>query len=206
MQTISLDRDHPEVWTLGPAVAALGRGDLVVLPTDTIYALACDPWDRQAVNQLYAAKGMAKTKRCAVLCGHLKEVGAVARAVSDDAFRFMRTHLPGAYTVLLHASWELPKQASGRRKTIGIRMPNDEVSSALVEQFGRPILVTSLPGWVEGEPLDPVHVSETLLRKRPAVVIDRGPMDVEPSTVVDFTVEPPELVRQGKGEVDIGDF
>jgi len=203
MQVISLDRDLPEVWTLGPAVRALTAGDLVVIPTDTIYALACDPWNRQAVNQLYAAKGMSKTKRCAVLCGHLKEVGAVARAVSDDAFRFMRTHLPGAYTVLLHASRDLPKQATGKRKTIGVRMPAHAVPQALVEDFGGPIMVTSLPGWIDGEEMDPVTISKTELRKRPAVVVDQGPIHVTPSTVVDFTVSPPELIREGKGPVDI---
>ena len=83
MQVIAVDREIPEVWTLGPAVRALQAGELVVIPTDTVYGLACDPWNRQAVNRLYASKGMQKTKRCAVLCSNLKQVGAVARAVSD---------------------------------------------------------------------------------------------------------------------------
>ncbi len=200
MQIIPLDRDVPEVWTLGPAVGALQRGELVIIPTDTIYAIACNPWDRQAVSKLYAAKQMDKAKRCSVICGDLKEVGSVARAVSDAAFRFMRQNLPGAYTILLHASRELPKQATGKRKTIGIRMPDHMVCQALAEELGQPILVTSVPP-IEDEPLiDPVEVARRLY-VRPAYILDQGPQAPEPSTVIDFTVDPPELVREGKGDV-----
>lgn len=200
MRVIVLDRDVPEVWQLGPAVDALRGGELVVVPTDTIYALACDPWDASAVARMYAAKGMDPSKRCAVICRDLKDVGSVARAVTDGAFRFMRRHLPGAYTVLLHASRDLPRRAVGKRKTIGVRIPDHAVSEALVEDFGRPVLVTSLPDWIEGQDLDPVAVAQRLF-KRPAVVIDQGPVRVVPSTIVDFTIDPPELVRQGKGQV-----
>lgn len=201
MQIIPLDRDVPETWTIGPAAAALGRGQIVVVPTDTVYALACDPWDSSAVALLYASKQMDKSKRCAVMCGSLKDVGQVARAVSDDAFRFLRANLPGPYTVLLHASWDLPRQTIGKRRVIGVRMSDHQVSQALVEQLGRPILVTSLPGWKDGE-VDPVEVSRRLA-VRPAVVLDQGLAMPELSTVVDFTVDPPELIRAGKGDVDL---
>lgn len=200
MQIIPLDRDHPEIWTIGPAVEALRKGGLVVLPTDTIYALACDPWNSRAVNQLYAAKGMDKSKRCAVVCRSIRDVGSVARAVTDDCFRFMRGHFPGPYTLLLHASRDLPRQATGKRKTIGVRIPDHPVCEALAEDFGRPLLVTSLPNWEEGAELDPIETSRRLF-KRPSVVLDCGPLIPQPSTVIDYTVEPPELVRMGLGEV-----
>jgi tRNA threonylcarbamoyl adenosine modification protein (Sua5/YciO/YrdC/YwlC family) len=202
MQVIPLDREVPETWTVGPAARALRRGELVVLPTDTIYALACDPWDRQAVARLYAAKGVGPSHRCSVMCGDLKDVGSVARAVSNDAFRFLRAYLPGPYTVLLHASRDLPRQATGKRKTIGVRMADHEVAQAVVEDFGGPILVTSVPGWGPGDPVDPVAIAERL-PIRPTVVLDQGPQLAEPSTVVDFTQSPPELIRQGKGPVDL---
>ena len=203
MRVIAVDRELPEVWTLSPAVHALHAGELVVLPTDTIYGLACDPWNRQAVGRLYTSKGMLKTKRCAVLCSDLKQVGSVARAISDDAFRFMRSHLPGPYTVLLNASSNVPRQATGKRKTIGVRMPSHDVPTTLVEEFGGPIMVTSLPHWDQEGDMDPVAIAETVLRLRPAVVIDQGPAAAEPSTVVDFTKKPPELVRMGKGPLDL---
>ena len=144
---------------------------------------------------------MDKTKRCSVVCRDFKEVGGVARALTDDAFRFMRTHLPGAYTVLLHASRELPKQATGRRKSIGVRICDHPVAQAVVEEFGGPILVTSVPGWEDGEDIDPQTVAKRL-KRQPAAILDQGPMRAEPSTVIDFTEDPPVLVRLGKGPVD----
>ena len=200
MKVIELDPEYPETWLVRPAVEALSAGGVVVLPTDSIYALACDPWDRQAVSRLYQTKRMDKSKRCSVMCGDLKEVGEVARAVPLEAFRFMRTHLPGAYTILLHASRDLPRQATGGRKSIGVRIPDHPVSLAILEGFGRPILVSSLPTWEEGTLLDPVSACVHLARQ-PDLVVDQGPKQAEASTVVDFTTSPPELVRQGKGEV-----
>src|SRR5690606_26067956 len=132
MRVISLDRDVPEVWTIGPAIEAVQRGELIVFPTDSVYAIGCDPWNARAVNRLYDAKGMDRSKHCSVICADLTEVGAVARAVSDSAFRFMRRHLPGPYTVLLKASRDLPGQATGKRKTIGVRIPDHPVPLAIV--------------------------------------------------------------------------
>ena len=200
MKVIQLDRDVPETWLIGPAVEAIRQGELVVIPTDGMYALACHPWERQAVAKLYKAKKMDASKRCSVICGNLREVGAVARAVDDAAFRFMRDHLPGPFTVLLHASRDLPKNAIGKRKGIGVRVPDHAVPLALVDELKHPVLVSSLPGWLPDEPLDPVEVAERLF-VRPSVVLDQGPLITEPSTVVDFTTDEPEVVRQGGGQI-----
>ncbi|MGB0591235.1 MAG: L-threonylcarbamoyladenylate synthase [Myxococcota bacterium] len=199
---VSLDADYPETWLVGPAVEALRRGELVILPTDSVYALACDPWDHSAVAALYAAKRMEKTKRCSVMCGSLKEIGKVARAVSNEAFRFMRSHFPGAYTVLLHASRDLPRQATGGRKSIGVRIPDDPIALAVLEEFGGPILVSSVPNWESDDAIDPVEVVKQLARQ-PSVILDQGGRIAEPSSVVDFTGREPELIRLGKGEVDL---
>jgi len=198
MRVIHLDRDVPEIWTIGPAVEAVNKGELIILPTDSIYAIGCDPWNVQAVNRLYTAKGLDKSKQCSVLCGDLKQVGAVARAVTNDAFKFMRRHLPGAYTLILKASRDLPTQATGKRKAIGVRFPDHVVALAILEELGRPLLVTSVPDWVEGEWVDPVAIAERLAI-RPAFVLDQGPILAEASTIIDFTEEPPVVVRLGKG-------
>ena len=201
MDVIPLDRDVPETWTIGPAVQALRKGEIIVIPTDTIYALACDPWDVKAVGALYTAKGMDKSKRCAVLCRDQKSISTVSRAVGDGVFRFMKRHLPGPFTVLLHASFDLPRRATGKRKTIGVRIPDNPVCESLTEDFGRPILVTSVPGWQDGEEVDPVLTAQRLF-VRPSVVLDQGLQAAVPSTVIDFTTEPPELIRQGKGTIE----
>lgn len=200
MKVIQLDKDVPETWLIGPAVDAIRQGELIVLPTDGMYALACHPWDRQAVSKLYKAKRMDASKRCSVICGDLKQIGAVARAVDDAAFRFMRDHLPGPFTVLLHASRELPRNAIGKRKGIGVRIPDHVVPQVLVEELEHPVLVSSLPGWEPDEELDPVFTAQRL-PVRPLVVLDQGPLITEPSTVVDFTTEEPEILRQGGGIV-----
>lgn len=201
MKVIALDRDVPEIWLLGPAIDAIRAGEVVVIPTDSVYALACCTDDRKAAARLYEAKRMDASKRCSVICADLRDVGAVARAVSNEAFRFMRQHLPGPYTVLLHASRDLPRQVTGKRKGIGVRIPDHPVSRAIVEEIGAPILVTSLPNWNPGESVDPVEAARHLWVE-PGVILDQGPLLAEPSTVVDFSCDPPELVRQGKGPVD----
>ncbi len=201
MKVIPLDLDVPEVWLIGPAIEALRNGELIVFPTDSIYAIGCDPENRRAVMNLYNAKGMTENHRCSMICNDLKQVGSIARAVSNEAFHFMKHHLPGAFTVILKASRELPKEATGKRKQIGIRMPNHPVALALIEDFGRPMLVTSVPEWHPGEPVDPVDTAKRL-KIRPAVVLDQGPQVADPSTVVDFSDDVPALVRQGRGVVE----
>ncbi|MBL8788352.1 MAG: threonylcarbamoyl-AMP synthase [Deltaproteobacteria bacterium] len=201
MKVISLDRDVPETWLIGPAIDVVRKGGLILFPTDSVYALGCDPFDRKAVDKLYTAKGMTENHRCSVICGDLKQVASVARAVSDAAFHFMRRHFPGPYTVLLKASRDLPKEATGKRKQIGVRMPDHPVPLTLVEDFGKPLLVTSVPAWLAGDELDPVAIAERLA-VRPDLVLDQGPQIADPSTVLDFSVDPPELVRMGKGPVD----
>jgi tRNA threonylcarbamoyl adenosine modification protein (Sua5/YciO/YrdC/YwlC family) len=201
MKVISLDRDVPETWLLAPVLEALRRGELVIFPTDSVYAHGCDPENRRAVMNLYTAKGMTENHRCSMICSDLKQVGSVARAVSNEAFQFMKHHLPGAFTVILKASRELPKEATGKRKQIGVRMPDHEIPRTIVEDFGRPLLVTSVPDWTRGEPVDPVAVAKRLM-VRPAVVVDQGPIEADPSTVVDFSEDLPILVRQGRGVVE----
>ncbi len=201
MKVIQLDKDVPETWLIGPAIDAIRKGELVVIPTDGAYALACHPWERQAVSKLYKAKRMDASKRCSVICGSLKQIGAVARAVDDAAFRFMRDHLPGPFTVLLHASRDLPRNAIGKLKGIGVRIPDHAVPLSLVEGLEHPVLVSSLPGWEPEEALDPVLTAQRL-PVRPLVVLDQGPLITEPSTVVDFTTEDPQIVRQGGGIIN----
>ena len=201
MKVIPLDRDVPEIWTLGPAVDALKKGELVMFPTDSIYAIGCDPFDVSAVGRLYAAKGMERGHRCGVICPDVKQVAQVASVISNDAFRFIRRHLPGPYTLIFKANRDLPNQALGKRKEIGVRIPNHPVSLALVEDWGGPLLVTSVPGWEGGLEIDPVELAQRL-QVRPSVVLDQGPLIAEPSTVIDFTLDPPEVVREGKGPVD----
>lgn len=201
MKVINLDRDIPETWLLGPAVEAVKRGELIVFPTDSIYALGCDPLNVKAVNRLYTAKNMDASHRCSVICQDIKQASTMARAISNEAFHFLKNNLPGAYTVLLKASHDLPSKAIGKRKRIGVRIPDHPVPQALVEALGFPLLVTSLPIEDEFDLVDPVSISSGLMI-RPSVVIDQGPLHVEPSTVIDYSVSPPEIIREGKGAID----
>lgn len=201
MKIIELDRDVPETWLIGPAIDAVNHGGLIVFPTDSVYAIGCDPFDRKAVDKLYRAKQMTDNHRCSVICGDLRQVATVASVVNNAAFQFMRRHFPGAYTVILKASRDLPKEATGKRKQIGVRMPNHPIPLALVEELGRPLLVTSVPAWSAGEPVDPVETA-SLLAVHPLVVLDQGPQIASPSTVVDFSVDPPELIRMGEGPLE----
>ena len=190
--------ENPQPRSIAKAVDVLKRGGTIAYPTDTVYALGCDIFQKKALDRIYQMKQMKKDHPVAFVCADLSDIAKYA-IVDDRIYRFMKRLLPGAYTFILPATREVPRILMMKRKTVGIRVPNHPVPQALVRELGNPIVSTSAT-W-EGEQLnDPDDVANHY--KQCEVVLDAGWGLLEPSTVIDLTGDGYEVTRAGAGPVD----
>lgn len=180
-------------------VRCLRDGGLVVYPTDTIYALGCDALNNQAIERICALKEMKSAKtNLSIICADIADVAQYAK-FDNRQFKLMKQNLPGPFTFIFPALSKLPKAFKGRR-TVGVRIPEDEIALTLARELGRPLLTTSVEGRDDDYVCEPELIAETYEGKVD-IVIDAGRGSVLPSTVVDCTGDDPEVVRQGKGEL-----
>ena len=188
----------PQKRIIDKTVDVLRRGGTIAYPTDTVYAVGCDIFEKKALNRVYQIKQMDKSHPVAFVCADLSDIAKYA-IVDDRIYRFMKRLLPGAYTFILPATREVPRILMMKRKTVGIRVPNHPVPQAIVRELGNPIVSTSAT-W-EGEPInDPDDLAAHY--KQCEIVLDAGWGALEPSTVIDLTGEAAEIVRVGAGPVD----
>jgi len=204
-QFLQIHPDNPQARLLKQAVAMLGGGGIVAVPTDSSYALACHLDDKNAVDQLRRIRGVDEKHHLTLLCRDLGELASYAR-VDNRQYRLLKAATPGAYTFLLEATKEVPRRVSHpQRKSIGLRVPDHKALQALLELHGAPLLATTLilPG--DSDPLnDPEDIRQRLEHDL-AAVIDAGPCMLEPTTVVDLTPmgrsDDPVVVREGGGDL-----
>jgi tRNA threonylcarbamoyl adenosine modification protein (Sua5/YciO/YrdC/YwlC family) len=197
---LSINADHPEPRKIQRAVDALQAGEVIAYPTDTVYGLGCDLFNKRAVDKLYAIKRMDKRHQLAFIC---PDLGNIARyAIVENAhYRVLRRLLPGPYCFILEATREVPKIIQSRRKTVGIRVPAHEVIRAITRELGRPVISTTAQHEGETEPHVDPHEIDAAFRGL-ALVLDAGAGGVVPTTVIDMTTVPPIIVREGAGSVD----
>lgn len=183
------------------AIAAdcLTRGQIIVYPTDTLYALGCDALNPHAIEALCRIKGIDPDKNLlSIVCDDFARAAEYAR-IDNRAFRIMKAALPGPYTFILPASTKLPKVFKGR-KSVGIRIPNNDVARALVRQAERPVLTTSVDTTADFDCTDADSLS-LHYDNFADLMLDGGPGTTVPSTIIDLTDSSnPVLVRQGAGE------
>ncbi len=195
---IAINPEHPEPRKVRRAVDALEAGEVIGYPTDTVYGLGCDLHNKKAVERLYAIKGMERTQPLAFICPDLSDIARYA-LVENQVYRVLRHFLPGPYCFILEATREVPKLVQTKRKSIGIRIPHHAVTSALTRELGRPIISTTAARH-GGEPfVDPDEI-DTEFRGL-GLVLDAGAGGLVPTTVIDLTKRPPEIVREGAGSV-----
>lgn len=187
---------NPQLRLIRKVVDVLNRGDVIALPTDTVYAFGCRLMDKKAIEKLYFIKRVDKRHPMALLCADLKHISVYAR-VSNPAYKSMRHYLPGPYTFILEATRKVPKIMLTRQRTVGIRVPDNVIVQDLVRELGEPILTTSAEVTDYGLFTDP-HDIEDRFGKQLGCVIDGGAVRNEESTVVDLSVEPPVILRKGK--------
>jgi tRNA threonylcarbamoyl adenosine modification protein (Sua5/YciO/YrdC/YwlC family) len=196
---LSINTEHPEPRKVRRAVDALLAGEVIAYPTDTVYGLGCDISNKKAVDRLYQIKGMDRSQPLAFICPDLGEIAKYA-IVDNQIYRVLRRFLPGPYCFILEATREVPRLVQTKRKTIGIRIPNHAVISAVVKELGRPVISTTAhrPG---GDPyVDPHEIDDDF--RGLGLVLDAGGGGLIPTTVIDLTVQPPVVVREGVGPVD----
>ena len=194
--------DTPHMRMIKHAARILEKGGVIVYPTDTIYGLAADIYNKAAIARVFKIKKVSKTKLMSLIFADLKNIGDWAH-LSTPVFRVMNRVLPGKYTFILPASKMVPKNVLENRKTLGIRVPDNPVSRLLVEELGRPLLSTSVPKGNAADDFftDPMEIAERF-KYEVDLILDAGMMPNIPSTVVDFSVDPPKIVREGAGDVN----
>ena len=198
---LQIDPVEPEPWLLARAVHVLRDGGIVVMPTDTVYGITCGITHHEAIRRIYKLKDMDPKKPLSILVSDMAMVGRYARGVSTPAFRILKRVLPGPYTFIFEASPEVPKIMLRKRRTIGIRMPDNPIALALLAEMGEPLLSSSILD-SEGFINDPEEIDASL-GDRVGMVIDGGILLPLPSTVVDLSGSEPVLLRDGRGDVDI---
>jgi tRNA threonylcarbamoyl adenosine modification protein (Sua5/YciO/YrdC/YwlC family) len=198
---LQIDPSEPEPWLLARAVDIIRRGGVAVVPTDTVYGLACTLSDHKAIQRIYALKDLDPKKPLAILVADVASVSRYARGISTPTYRMMKRVLPGPYTFIFEATREIPKIMLRKRKTIGIRVPDNAIVLSLLAELDEPLLTTSIRTPDAQFVNDPLEI-DTQLGNQVDLVIDGGILLPHPSTIVDFSSGEPELLRSGKGEVE----
>ena len=194
-----MNPQHPEPRKIRRAVEALLAGEVIGYPTDTVYGLGCDIASKKAVDRLYQIKGMDRAHPLAFICPDLSEIARYA-VVDNQVYRVLRRFLPGPYCFVLEATKEVPRILQTKRKTIGIRVPNHEVVTAVVRELGRPIISTTAQRAGAEPHVDAHEIDEDF--KGLGLVIDAGGGGLIPTTVIDLTTSPPQVIREGAGPID----
>jgi tRNA threonylcarbamoyl adenosine modification protein (Sua5/YciO/YrdC/YwlC family) len=194
----SIDPEHPQPRVVEKAVSVLSSGGLVALPTDTYYAVACDLFDKRAIERIYQLKQLPRTHELSFICADLAEVARYAM-LDNAAFRVLRRKTPGPFTFVLPATRLVPELALRRQKTVGIRLPDSPVALEVVRRLSHPVVSTSA-ATPDGEVLIDARDVRDRLGHGLELVLDGGYRPAEPSTVVDLTGPEPRIVREGKGD------
>lgn len=202
---IKLYEKDPDQRQIDKIVNLLRDGGVIIYPTDTVYGIGCDITKARAVERVARIKGIKPEKaRFSFICSDLSHLSDYARNVDNYTFKLMKSYLPGPFTFILNASTQVPKSIKQNRKTVGIRIPNNNIILEIVRQLGNPILTTSLKENDEilEYPTDPELIYEEY-RDLTDAVIDGGYGGMIPSTIVDCSGSVPELIREGLGVIDL---
>jgi tRNA threonylcarbamoyl adenosine modification protein (Sua5/YciO/YrdC/YwlC family) len=200
-QFFQIHPENPQLRLIKQAAQIIQSGGIVALPTDSCYALVCQLDDKQAVERLRRIRAVDDKHHLTLLCRDLSEISQYAM-VDNRQYRLLKTATPGPYTFILEATKEVPRRLSHpSRKTIGLRVPENCIAHALLEELAQPLLGTTLILPDEREPLTDPEIIRERLEKLIDLVIDGGACSLEPTTVIDLTEEQPILLRQGRGAV-----
>jgi tRNA threonylcarbamoyl adenosine modification protein (Sua5/YciO/YrdC/YwlC family) len=199
MEYYELHPDNPQQRYINKAVSVLKDGGVIIYPTDTLYALGCDIFNKEALERIYAIKNEPTSKLYSFVCNDLKDISKYAK-VSDYAYKKMKKLLPGPYTFVLPASREVPKKLWTKRKTVGIRIPDNPLAIELAKALGRPILSTSVTNRL-GETYHNPEEIKSVFNHSVDLMLAMGTLDGAPSTIVDLSGDEPEILREGAGDI-----
>jgi tRNA threonylcarbamoyl adenosine modification protein (Sua5/YciO/YrdC/YwlC family) len=199
-QYLTIHPSNPQERLIKQAVKVIQEGGLVVYPTDSCYALGCHLGDKDAIERMRRLRQVDAKHNFTLMCRDLSELGTYSQ-VDNSMFRLLRSYTPGAFTFILKATREVPRRLqTPKRKTIGLRIPENPITLALLEQLNQPLMSTTLI--LPDDPLPMTEADEIRARlgKQVDLIIDGGSCGVEPTTVVDMVDGRYEILRQGKGQ------
>ena len=196
---IRIHPDNPQARQLSVVKDCLENGGIIAYPTDTIYGLGCDIFHPEAIEKICAIKKVNPEKaNLSFICSDLSDLSLYAKAIDNSLFRILKKALPGPFTFILPASKQVPKMLQSKKKTIGLRIPDNNIALSIITTLGHPILSASFPGEAVEDYTDPEVIYEHW-GSQIDMVVDGGIGGMIPSTVVDCTGETYEVIRQGLG-------
>ena len=198
---ITIDAQYPQGKVIRRAVDILKLGGVIAYPTDTTYGIGCDIFSKKAIERIYQMKRMDRNKPLSFICADLKDISKYS-IVTNYAYKAMKKLLPGPFTFVLKATKLVPKIMLTKRKTVGIRVPDNEICISLVRELGHPIITTSASLADEEILSDPIDI-ERKFGPWVDLIIDGGVLVSETSTVVDLSEDTPKILRVGKGDPSI---
>lgn len=203
-ELIRIYEENPNPKDIKKVVKVLRDGGLIIYPTDTVYGLGCDITNTSALEKIAQIKGVKLDKaNFSFICENLSNLSDYVKQIDTQTFKILKRTLPGPYTFILPGNSNLPNVFK-KKKTVGIRVPNNNICKAIVRELGNPIVSTSIRD--EDEVIEYTTDPELILEKWDNlvdIVIDGGYGDNIPSTVIDLTTSSPEVIRQGKGSIEI---
>ena len=198
---VHLHPDNPQPRRLAEVVATIRAGGLIAYPTDSSYALGCHIGDKRAMDRIHRIRRTDKHHNFTLVCSDLSEIGLYAR-LDNWGYRMLRAHTPGPYTLSLPATRGVPKRLQNpKRRTIGIRVPDHPVVRGMLELLGEPIMSSTLllPG--DDIPMTSADEIEERIGHQIELVVEGGPVGIEPTSVIDLSSGGVEILRHGRGDV-----
>lgn len=194
---------NPDDRKIKQIVATLRKGGIIIYPTDTVYGMGCDISHPEAIERICQIKKINPQKaQLSFLCSNLSHLSEYCKAIDTPLYRFLKQYLPGPFTFILNASKNVPKLLRTKKDTVGIRVPDNKICNAILQELGNPILSTSLPI----HELEYIYTNAEeiyeIFKNQVDIVIDGGEGGHIPSTVVNCTISPPEIIREGKGIIE----
>jgi tRNA threonylcarbamoyl adenosine modification protein (Sua5/YciO/YrdC/YwlC family) len=199
---VEIHPKNPDERKIKMIIDCLKHGGVIIYPTDTVYGIGCDIEHPEAIERICQIKQINPAKaQLSFLCNNLSHLSEYTKSIDTPLYRFLKQYVPGPYTFILTASKKTPKLLRTKKETVGIRVPNNPISHAILKELGRPILSASLPV-DSGEIMrDPSEIHD-LFENQVDFVIDGGIGGIFPSTIVDCTIWPPEIIREGLGIIE----
>ncbi|MBT8386625.1 MAG: threonylcarbamoyl-AMP synthase [Ignavibacteria bacterium] len=201
MEFYELHPENPQLRYISKAVKVIKEGGVIIYPTDTVYGIGCDIFNKSAIERVQTIKNNPEIKLLSFICHNLKDISKYAK-VSDYAYRTMKHLLPGPYTFILPAAKSAPRKLWNNRKSVGIRVPEHFVAMKIVEELGNPIVSTSATNR-KGELLfDPMEI-KSIFNLQVDLMLSSGSSSVEPSSVIDLSQREPVVIRKGAGDISL---
>ncbi len=198
---LSINPQNPQMRLIRKVVDTLRQGGIVIYPTDTYYGIGCDLMNQKAIEKIYQLKRRDHAKPFSFICSDLTNISQYAK-VSNYAYRTMRRLLPGPYTFILEGSRLVPKILLSKRKTAGIRVPDNAICLCLVRELGNPIITTSATS-PDGSTVFDASLLHDQFGRQVDIVIEGGTVSGQPSSVISLINDTPGIIRRGAGDVSL---